>query len=143
SVSEANRFYQVAYGLTAEEDLNNVAIGVGILTESFISFGWLGVIGIMFLVGIFFDFYQAAFLSKTSGVLMTSLGIALLPQMLGIESQMATYIGGIVQQVGLSLLVFLPIIKWRRARPVRLRNIPGTQMDQRPPALPINAGARS
>jgi hypothetical protein len=143
SVSEANRFYQVAYGLTAEEDLNNVAIGVGILTESFISFGWLGVIGIMFLVGIFFDFYQSAFLSKTSGVLMTSLGIALLPQMLGIESQMATYVGGIVQQVGLSLLVFLPIIKWRRARPVRFSNSPSTQVDQTPSAIPMNAGARS
>ena len=52
---------------------------------------------------------------------MTSLGIALLPQMLGIESQMAAYVGGIVQQVALSLLVFVPIIKWRRNRNVRFR----------------------
>jgi hypothetical protein len=143
SVSEANRFYQVTYGLTAEEDLNNVAIGVGILTESYISFGWIGVIGIMFLVGIFFDFYQTAFLSKTSGVLMTSLGIALLPQMLGIESQMAAYVGGIVQQVGLSLLVFLPIIKWRREPRPRFRIRPTSHSDQSPTAIAMNAGVRS
>ncbi len=118
SVSEANRFYQVAYGVTDPEDLDTVAIGVGVLAEAFINFGWLGVIGIMFLLGMFFDFYQSAFLSKSSGLLMSSLGIALLPQMLGVESQMATYLGGIVQQVGLSLLVLLPIIRWRRKQPI-------------------------
>jgi hypothetical protein len=141
SISEANRFYQVAYGLTDEENLNNVSIGVGILTEAFISFGWVGVVGIMFLVGIFFDFYQCAFLSKTSGVLMTSLGIALLPQMLGLESQMAAYVGGIVQQVGLSLLVFLPIIKWRRKRRVKFGQAVGTTSPQSTP-VPVNVSLR-
>jgi hypothetical protein len=114
SANEANRFYQVAYGVTDEADLDKVAIGVGVLTEAFINFGWFGVVGVMFLLGVFFDFYQKSFLGSDSGVLMSSLGIALLPQMLGIESQMATYVGGIVQQIFFSLVVLLPVIRWKR-----------------------------
>ena len=116
SFNEANRFYQVAYGITAEEDLGNVSIGVGVLAEAFISFGWVGVIAIMFLLGVFFDFFQSSFLGRSSGLLMTSLGIASLPQMLGLEAQMATYLGGIVQQVSFSLIVMLPIIRWNQVR---------------------------
>ncbi len=141
SVSEANRFYQIAYGVTAEEDIETVSIGVGVLTEGFINFGWLGVIGIMFLLGIFFDFYQRAFLSKSSGVLMSSLGIALLPQMLGIESQMAAYLGGIVQQVIFSLMVLLPIIRWQKRRlniPLRENETgPSTLMPRHPSVVPV------
>jgi hypothetical protein len=124
SANEANRFYQVAYGVTDEADLDKVAIGVGVLTEAFINFGWFGVVGVMLLLGVFFDFYQKSFLGSDSGVLMSSLGIALLPQMLGIESQMATYVGGIVQQIFFSLVVLLPVIRWKRTshetRAVRL-----------------------
>lgn len=126
SVNEANQFYQITYGVTAEQDINKVAIGVGVLTEAFISFGWLGVIGIMFLMGIFFDFYQRTLLQKNSGLFMSSLGIALLPQMLGIESQMAAYLGGIVQQVLFSLFVLLPIIRLKKSkRAVRLVSASG------------------
>jgi hypothetical protein len=110
SMSEANQYYQVAYGLTTEEDINKVAISVGLLTEGFINFGWAGVVGIMFLTGIFFDFYQRTFLASTSGALMTAVGVILIPQFLAVESQMAQYLGGIVQQVVVTLLVMLPII---------------------------------
>lgn len=113
SVSEANRFYQVTYGLSTEEGLETVAIGVGVLTEAYISFGWLGVVGIMFLMGIFYDAYRRMFFSSRSDLLMTGVGIALLPQMISIESQMAAYLGGIVQQVAFTLLVFLPVIRWK------------------------------
>lgn len=116
SVSEANRFYQTAYGVTEEESLDSVAIGVGILTEAFINFGWMGVIGIMFLVGTFFDIYQRMLFGQSSGLLLSSLGIALLPQMLTLESQMAAYIGGLTQQILLSLVVLLPVIRWTRQR---------------------------
>jgi len=111
SMSEANQYYQVAYGLTTEDDLGKVAISVGLLAEGFINFGWPGVFGIMFLAGIFFDFYQRTFLSKTSGALMTAIGVILLPQFLAVESQMAQYVGGIVQQVLVTLLVMSPIIR--------------------------------
>ena len=111
SVSEANRFYQVAYGLSDEDALEGVAIGVGTMTEAYISFGWLGVMGVMFLLGIFYDVYQRTFFGKYSGGLMFCIGIAMIPQMIGIEAQMATYLGGILQQVLLTLIVFLPVIR--------------------------------
>ena len=63
SVNEANQFYQVAYGLTAEEELAGVSIAVGYLAESFINFGWFGVVGVMFTIGVFFDFYQKTFVA--------------------------------------------------------------------------------
>jgi hypothetical protein len=133
SVSEANQYYQVAYGLSTEEDLSSVAISVGLLTEGYMNFGWAGVVGIMFLAGIFFDFYQKTFLSKTSGALMTGIGVILLPQFLAVESQMAQYVGGILQQVIVTLIVMLPIIRiegWRSRRlagPVGVLNSPGSQ----------------
>jgi hypothetical protein len=114
SVSEANQFYQVAYGLSTEEQLSTVAIAVGILTESFVSFGWVGVIIIMFLLGIFFDFYQQTFLSPTAGILMNGIGFVLLPQFLSIESQLAVYVSGILQTLVLTFLVMLPIINFNR-----------------------------
>ena len=120
SVNDANQFYQIAYGLTREEDLNGVSIAVGVLTEGYISFGWVGAMGIMFLLGIFFDFYQHAFLSKQSGVILTALGIVLLPQFLTIEAQLAQYLGGIVQQVLLTLLVMLPAMSRRSSVPAKI-----------------------
>ncbi len=128
SMSEANQYYQVAYGLTAEDDLGRVSVSAGLLTEGFMNFGWAGVMGIMFLTGIFFDFYQKTFLSKTSGALMTGIGVILLPQFLAVESQMAQYLGGIFQQVVVTLVVMFPIIRiqglWSRnfARPVKVLN---------------------
>ncbi len=111
SVNDSNRYYQVAYGLTAEEHLGNVSIAVGLLAEAFINFGWAGVVAIMFLVGVFFEFYQRAFLGKSSGALMTGIGVILLPQFLSVESQMAQYLGGILQQVVVGFLVMLPIFR--------------------------------
>ena len=106
----------MAYGLNNEEELEGVAIGVGVMTEAYISFGWLGVIGIMFLMGVFYDLYQRTFFTKTSGGLMFCIGVALIPQMIGIEAQMAGYLGGIVQQVILTLIVFLPVMRLSKAR---------------------------
>ena len=88
-----------------------MSISVGILAEGLINFGWAGVVGVMFLAGIFFDFYQRTFLTKTSGALMTGIGVILLPQFISVESQMAQYVGGIVQQVVVTLIVMLPIIR--------------------------------
>lgn len=116
SVSEANRFYQVAYGLTAEEELNSTTISSGLLAEGYINFGWLGVIGVMFLVGVFFDFYQRTFLAATSGVLMKGIGLILLPGFLAIESQMAQYLSGIAQQVAVMIIIMLPVVRILRPR---------------------------
>lgn len=116
SVNEANQFYQVAYGLNTEEGLENVSIGVGVMTEAYISFGLYGIVAIMFLMGIFYDLYTTLCFSSRSGLLMTGVGIALLPQMMNMEAQMAVYLGGVVQQVVFTLLIFSPIIRWRRSQ---------------------------
>jgi hypothetical protein len=120
SVNDANQYYQVAYGLTSEDNLGGVSIAVGVLTEGFMNFGWLGAFGVMFLLGVFFDFYQSTFLSRESGILLTALGVVLLPQFLAIESQMAQYLGGIVQQVLFTLIVMAPALKFGRSRKVRV-----------------------
>ena len=116
SINEANQFYQVAYGLNTDEELESVSIGVGVMTESYISFGLYGVVGIMFLMGVFYDVYARMFFLNTSGLLMTSIGIALLPQMMSIESQMAAYLGGVVQQVAFTILLFIPMVRWKQRR---------------------------
>ena len=114
SVNEANQFYQLAYGVSDEEQLKTVSISIGVLVEGYINFGWFGVAGIMFLLGILLRSYQRAFLSQHPGTLMSAIGVVLLPQLLAIEGQMAVYIGGIIQQVIFTFLVMLPVIRIRR-----------------------------
>jgi hypothetical protein len=115
SVNEANQFYQIAYGLTAEEQLGQVSIAAGTLAEGYINFSWPGALGIMFLLGIFFDFYQTTFLSIKSGPLLQAVGVVLLPTFLSIESQLAQYLGGIIQEVVVILIVMLPAITMTRS----------------------------
>jgi hypothetical protein len=110
SVNEANRFFQLAYGMTEEKDLENVSISVGVLTESYINFGWLGIVIVMFALGILLDVLQCTLFSPESGQLLTALGIALIPRLLTIESQMAQYVGGLIQTIVLVLLVFSPVL---------------------------------
>jgi hypothetical protein len=113
SVNEANQFYQVAYGLSGEDELDNVSIAVGVLTEAFINFGWFGVVGIMFLGGIFFDVYKRTFFSLETSAFMNALGIVLIPQFLAVESQLAQYLGGVFQQIVFTLIVMIPILRLR------------------------------
>jgi len=115
SVNEANQFYQVAYGLTTEDKLDQTSIAAGTLTEGYINFSWPGALGIMFLLGIFFDFYQTTFLARRSGPLLQTMGIVLLPTLLAIEAQLAQYLGGIIQEVVVMLIVMLPAIKITRS----------------------------
>jgi hypothetical protein len=111
SVNDANRFYQVAYGLTRPEDLDGVSIAVGSMAESFINFGWWGPFLVMLPLGIFFDFFQHAFLARDSGWMLNAVGIALIPNFLSVESQMAQYLGGIVQCIAVALLVLWPVLR--------------------------------
>jgi hypothetical protein len=115
SINEANKFYQVAYGLTTERGLQGVSIAVGSLAEGFINFGWAGVIGIMLLLGIVLGIYQRTFLAAQSSTLFLAIGLTLIPGFLAIESQLGQYLGGVVQQTLLTTVVFLPIVR-RRAR---------------------------
>jgi hypothetical protein len=110
SVNDANRFYQVAYGITDERNLEGVSIAVGALTESYINFGWLGVFLVMVPLGIFFDFFQHTFLAERSGYVFNAIGLTLMPLFMSIESQMAQYLGGLVQAIVLIVIIFSPIL---------------------------------
>lgn len=110
SVNEANRFYQVAYGLTDAHQLETVSIAVGTVAESFINFGWWGPFLVMIPLGIFFDYFQHAFLARDSGWVLNAIGIALIPSFLALESQLAQYLAGILQCVVVALLVLLPVL---------------------------------
>jgi hypothetical protein len=125
SMNEANQFYQVAYGITRERDLDRTSIAVGTLTEGYINFSWGGTAGIMFLIGVLLDFWDATFLRREGALLARAIGIAMLPQLFIAEFQMAQYLSGIIQHVLLTTLVFIPIIKWRSgiARPMERRSL--------------------
>ena len=98
--------------------MDGVNIGAGCLAESYISFGWPGVICIMFAIGIVLGIYERSFLARDSSTLFLAIGVALLPGVLGIESQMSAYLGGVIQTVLLTILVFLPVLR-RRSGKVR------------------------
>ena len=89
SVNDANRWYQVNYGLTKPNDLTSVSIAVGTVAESYINFGWLGPFVVIVPLGIFLGTFERIFLHANSGLLFASLGAVLVPQLIGIESQMA------------------------------------------------------
>ncbi len=114
SVNDANRFYQVTYGMTSENNLEGVSISVGMLTEAYISYGWPGVLVVMMLVGMFLDAVNAVFLSRHSGTLMKGIGMGMMPSFIFPEAQMAQFLGGFFQQVGLVMMIMLPIVSVRR-----------------------------
>ena len=118
TVNDANRFYQVTYGMTTERDLDSVSISVGMLAEGYISFGWVGAVVVMVLVGVALDCISALMLTRDAGVLMKGLGMALLTGFVAIEAQMAQYLGGIVQTAGLSIVMMLPIVQVSRRRQI-------------------------
>jgi hypothetical protein len=123
SVNDANHHYQLLFGLSTARNINGVNIGIGCLTEAYISFGWPGVICIMFVIGIILGIYERSFLAQDSSNLFLAIGVALLPRILGIEAQMSAYLGGVIQTVLLTILVFLPVL---RRRSVKVRAGPAT-----------------
>lgn len=113
SVNDANRWYQVRYGLTNPGNLYSVSIAVGTVAESYINFGWLGPVLVIIPLGIFLGTFERIFLHGDSGVLFSCLGAVLVPQLVSIESQMAQYVAGLAQQIVLILLVLLPTLEAR------------------------------
>jgi hypothetical protein len=114
SVNDSNRWYQVAYRLTARNDLNGVSIAVGYLPESYINFGWLGPPVVMFCLGILLGLFDRIFLRPGSGLLLNSIGVALLPQLVPVEGQLAQYIAGFGQQIAVALITLAPMFDLHR-----------------------------
>jgi len=121
SVNDANRWYQVHYGLTDPQNLSVVSIAVGSVAESYISFGWLGPLLVILPLGIFLGTFERIFLHADSGVLFSCVGAVLFPQLLAIESQMAQYVAGLAQQIALILLVLIPTLEARASAVKSLR----------------------
>jgi hypothetical protein len=115
SFSEANQFYQVAYGVTDRRDLGNVSMAVGILAESYINFGWFGPPFVMLILGLLLNCIRRYFLDADQGEFLRCLGIALLPNLLIVESQAAQYLSGIIQAVLLTIIIFAPALHLARA----------------------------
>jgi hypothetical protein len=113
SVSDANEWYQVSYGLTLPSELSRVSIAVGTLAESYINFGWLGPVLIMLPLGVFLGSFRRLFLHAESGLLFSSVGAVLVPTLLSVESQMAEYVAGLAQQIFVVLLILVPTLKYR------------------------------
>lgn len=116
SMNDANRWYQVSYRLTVPNGLESVSIAVGTLAESYINFGWFGPLLVMFPLGVFVELFKRVFLRHNSGVLLNSLGVVLLPGLISVESQLAQYVAGLVQQVAIAVIVLMPALEFRRAR---------------------------
>jgi hypothetical protein len=130
SVNDANHWYQVSYGLTYRGEIARVSIAVGTVAESYINFGWLGPVLIIFPLGFFLGSLQRFFLRTDSGLLFCSVGAVLVPQLLAVESQMAELVAGLAQQVFVVLLVLVPILKSRGREtrvPVRMFAPPASQ----------------
>lgn len=122
SVNDANRWYQVNYGLTDPRDLSSVSIAVGTVAESYMNFGWFGPLLVILPLGFFLGSFERIFLHSDSGVLFSCLGAVLVPQLLAIEAQMAQYVAGLAQQIALVLLVLIPTLE-PRTYPGQLRRL--------------------
>jgi O-antigen polysaccharide polymerase Wzy len=120
SVNDSNRWYQVAYRLTSRGNLNGVSIAVGYLPESYINFGWLGPPIVLFSVGILLGLFDKMFLRPSSGLLLNSIGVSLLPGLLPVDPQLAQYIAGVGQQVAVALIIFAPMFNLHRKESYRV-----------------------
>jgi len=126
SFNEANQFYQVAYGLTDRKDLGKVSMSVGVLAESFISFGWFGPPFVMLVIGLLLNVLRRYFLDAKQGEFLRCLGIALLPVLLTVGSQAAQYLASIAQSVLLTVIVLMPALYIPRHRVEKDPAVPPT-----------------
>jgi hypothetical protein len=78
---------------------------------------------VIFSVGIFLGLFEKAFLRPGAGLLMTSIGVVLLPQLLQVESQLAQYIAGLGQQVAVALITLAPMFNLRQKEEHRGRQV--------------------
>jgi hypothetical protein len=114
SVNESNRSYQLSYGVTQAQDLDHVAIGAGLIPEAFMNFGWIGIPVVLCLAGIVLGVFERIFLGQHAGAFATAVGLAYVLQLLALNGQAAAYFGGMIQIVGLTILIFLPGLCFKR-----------------------------
>jgi len=109
STSDPNRFYQVAYRLTPPDRLNTVSISIGYLVEGYINFGWAGVAGVGFLIGLLLRVLQSHFLNSESHVFRFISGVMLLLTIINVEAQLGLLLPSLLVQSWLLVMFFLPL----------------------------------
>jgi hypothetical protein len=119
SVNESNRAYQSAYGVTQPDDLDHVAIGAGLIPEAYMNFGWFGIPVVMCLAGIVLGVFERVLLGRQAGVFASALGLAYVLQLFSLNGQAAAYFGGMTQIIALTMVIFLPALRFQA--PPRLR----------------------
>jgi hypothetical protein len=110
SQTEASRFYQTAYQVTAPNALNNVSLSAGVAPEAYINFGWPGVIVIMFLIGVLLGTVQRTLCASATTGFVNALGAVAVMQLMLIEWQMGFYIATLVENTFFILLVLWPVL---------------------------------
>ncbi len=126
----ANKFYGVNYGLTTEEGAERSTFGVNLIAESYINFGWAGIILMMALQGIFLGLLQHLFGEQKSGAGGWAVYVSFFVFFLnGIGSSTDMLFGNVIQ----SSLLSCALLWWMRVKPPahRLREailaVPATQ----------------
>jgi hypothetical protein len=113
----ANKFYGVNYGLTTEEGAERSTFGVNLVAESYINFGWAGVIFIMALQGAFLGLLQHLFGEQKSGEGGQAVYVSFFVFFLnGIGSSAEILFGNLIQ----SLLLNCALLWWMRTKPSTL-----------------------
>ena len=109
----ANRYYAVTYGITSEEGAEVSTFGVSLIGESYINFGWPGILLIMVLQGVIISMLQHSFGEKESGAGGQAVFLAFFIFFLnGIGSSAEMLFGNIVQNLLCGCLLLL----WARER---------------------------
>lgn len=104
----ANGFYAVTYGVTSEEGAKTTAFGVSVLGESYMNFGWFGVVFMMLLQGLLISAIQHSFGNAVSGPGGQAVFLAFFVYFLnGIGSSAEIMFGGIIQNLICGYLLLL------------------------------------
>jgi hypothetical protein len=126
----ANKFYAVNYGITTEEGAERSSFGVSLLAESYMNFGWLGVIFVMAIQGALLGLLQQMFGEQKSGAGAQAVYLSFFVFFLnGIGSSAEMLFGNIIQVSLLSCA----LLWWIRAKPSTMRSqetrlaLPATQ----------------
>lgn len=111
ATGNANNFFAVAYGVSTEEGVKTSTFGVSLLGESFINFGWFGVVLVMMVVGMVLGLLEFMFAGPQSGPGGAAVFIAFFIFFLnGIGSSAEMMFGGILQ----NLICGTALLWWAR-----------------------------
>jgi hypothetical protein len=73
----------------------------------------------MFGLGILLGLFDKVLLRSSSGLLLNSIGVSLVPGLLPVDAQLAQYIAGLGQQIVIALILFAPMFDLHRGQNYR------------------------